>query len=214
MASFETGSRISRSFRRPGIATIAARRSSLPAPLLQRRSYLLSLVGLATFALALGVAGAANLWLLRQHDPLVYQFRATLSYRSAIIGDGLVLPLLNMVIASHFLDWDWRPRWALRYLPPALLLGGGLTAFFHWYQAAFGLINWTMPEPGRWTSLGVYHALFMGGQLSLMFLFLLKAGAEARYQGDRRVGWRAAGLVAGVLALFLSLLIWDYFLAA
>ncbi len=59
--------------------------------------------GLATFFFGFGAGALYNLYLIQVNDPLVTQFRASLSYKSAIFGDGILLPIINMVMVSFLL---------------------------------------------------------------------------------------------------------------
>jgi hypothetical protein len=117
---------------------------------LQRSLAIFGLTGVAAF----GVNAAGHAWMLWRGNPLVRQHRATLAYRSALIGDSLLLPLVNVLLDRQLDAWgDGLRPGALRWgrLARALLVGTGLTALLHGYQGAQKLTNWTMPRPGAGT---------------------------------------------------------------
>src|SRR5262245_22950341 len=66
---------------------------------------LLVATALITFAAALGVSGGTNVWMLLIDHPLIKQYRPTLTFRSAIFGDGLILPLVNVIMMKWLLRW-------------------------------------------------------------------------------------------------------------
>ena len=62
-----------------------------------------TLVGLATFFFGFGAAALLNLYLLMVRSPLVLNFRSSLNFISSILGDGIILPIVNMFIASFII---------------------------------------------------------------------------------------------------------------
>ncbi len=130
-------------------------------------------VGLATFFFGFGAGAALNLYLISINDPLVTTLRASLTYRSAIFGDGIILPIVNMV-AAYFLLKN-KALLNKSFFLTAILIGIIVTAYFHVDQATRGLINWAMPTPWNWNLLGAWHALYMFSVSSLMALFYLLA---------------------------------------
>lgn len=166
-------------------------------------------VGIVTLIVAFGIQAAVNEWLLRQDTPLVLHYRTTLEYKSAVIGDGMLMPVINMLIASTLLDW--RKSIRLRSFLPALGLSGLVTATVHWYQASHDLVNWTMPRPYRWTGMGYYHAAFMFAELSVICYFLAHTLWKLRTEGLSAISPRRVGLIVLGLSLFCDLLMRDYF---
>ena len=141
-------------------------------------------VGLATCFFGFLAGALANMYLIATHHPLVFQFRTTLSYRSAVFGDGLVLPLVNMAAASFLA----RERHHVRRLHVVVagLIGMTITAYFHIVQAENQLVNWSMPAPWQWNALGAWHAGYMLAVTSLLALFLLVLVTVARADTTRR----------------------------
>jgi hypothetical protein len=166
-------------------------------------------VGVVTLIVAFGIQAAVNYWLLRHRSPLVLEYRATLGYSSAVIGDGLLMPIINVLIASNLMDWRRDIR--LRSFWPAPVISALVTATVHWYQASHDLVNWTMPRPYRWTGMGYYHATFMFAELTLIVYFLAHTLWKLRTEGIGSISPRRVGLVLLGISLFCDLLMRDYF---
>lgn len=176
-----------------------------------RRS--LAIFGLTSVA-AFWVNATGHAWMLWRGNPLVRQYRATLRYRSALVGDSVLLPLVNVLLDRQLEAWGegLRPGHLRRGdLIPALLIGAGLTALFHGYQATQKLTNWTMPRPWRWNALGYYHALYMAGQFMLLAYFCGVAGTRLRAEGASALLTRRLLAAAVLLAGFAVLLYKDYY---
>ena len=175
-----------------------------------RRS--LAIFGLTGVA-AFGVNAAGHAWMLWRGNPLVRRHRATLAYRSALVGDSVLLPLVNVLLDRQLDAWGngLRPGYLRRgLLVRALLVGMGLTALVHGYQGAQELTNWTMPRPWRWNALGYYHAVYMAGQFTLLAYFCGAAGTRLRDAGAVALVTRRLLAVAALLAAFGLLLYKDY----
>src|SRR5581483_6825147 len=113
---------------------------------------LIALTAFATFFLRFGAGALYNWYLIQIHDPLVEQFRASLSYKSAIFGDGILLPIVNMVMVSFLLK---HRNLLSRKVKSFGIFGGALiTAYFHITQALDKVVNWAMPSPWHWNLLG------------------------------------------------------------
>src|SRR4051812_2844382 len=124
---------------------------------LRSAEQLILLSGLATFFFGFGAGALYNLYLIKINDPLVTQFRSSLTYKSAIFGDGILLPIINMVMVSFLLKHKVLLTRKVKNLG---FFGGALiTAYFHITQALEGIVNWAMPSPWHWNLLGLWHAL-------------------------------------------------------
>jgi len=162
-------------------------------------------VGLATFVFGLLAGALLNLLLLARGDPMVHELRTTLTYRSAIFGDGLLLPVVNMAATSYLARHRRAFGWTLLLL--AFVLGAAMTGYFHVMQATNDLVNWSMPMPWHWNGIGLVHALYMFAVVSWLWLFLLVVIRVA----ERPTALpREAGVVVAGLVLFLWLLRLDY----
>ncbi len=186
-----------------GPARVSAR-ARLALSLVDARRFVIG-VGLATYMCGFLAGALVNLYLLMIHHPLVDQFRATLSYGSAIIGDGFVLPVVNMIVADFMVKRrrDITP-WTIRL---AIAMGVAVTAYFHVSQAANGIVNWTMPTPWHWNILGLWHAGYMLAVTTWLSAFLVVVVRTIRR--ERAVPVEAAMVLIGVAAFFLLLRL-DY----
>ena len=170
------------------------------------REHPLITTGLATFFFGFGAGALVNLYLSAVKSPLVADLRASLSYVSSIVGDGVLLPLVNMLVVSALLahhELLTTPVWVI-----AVAAGLGVTAYFHVVQAVRGLVNWTMPEPWHWNVLGIWHAGYMFAVATLLSLFYVAAIAGL-VQGDGLPLWQIGLVTMGILVFF-ALLRMDY----
>ncbi len=150
-----------------------------------------------------GVPVGANLLYIKQKNPLIKQYRATLSYQSALWGDGLVLPAVNALMARSLRRSGVERLEVAR----AAAIGGGLTLVAHIAQANAKQVNWQMPKPWRWTALGYEHALHMAGEVSFLSLYFTKAISRLRHRqavDKRELGLAVAGVATFVIMLFLD----------
>ena len=174
----------------------------------EQRPWLLFLVVFtATCFFGFLVQAFGNLYLRYENDPLVLHYRATLSYTSAVIGDGVLIPLVNVCMAGQLALWRRRP--ALSEVGLSVLAGGLLTGGVHLYQAVNNLRNWTMTSPFNWTPMGYYHATFMWAELSCVLFFWGQVGLVAR-DNPRAVITHRIGMVLLCGLLFLRLVFADY----
>lgn len=165
------------------------------------------LVALVSFVLGFLVNAAGSLLLEWRGDPLVTGYRDTLQFTSAIVGDGVLLPLTNVLIVWQLVHWRRAVR--AREVAGPVLFGAAVTLVAHLFQAANGLVNWTMPRPFTWTFLGYTHALFMWAELSLLAFFWSQAGLIARL--DRRAALHPRlFFVVLCMLVFARLLLADY----
>ena len=151
----------------------------------QRPWLLLALVFSATVILGFLVQAAGNLYLRYTSDPLVTHYRSTLSYTSAVIGDGLLIPMVNVFVTSQLALWRRKP--GMSEVALSVLGGAAVTVFVHAYQAINDLRNWTMTAPFEWTPLGYYHAAFMWTEISLVLFFWGQVGLVGRANPRARV---------------------------
>lgn len=177
------------------IASAAGRRVRVPAA-----------IAVATAIAGLGVQAAVHVWLLWRRSALVTQHRATLTFLSALIGDGLVLPGVNAALAVQLSRWGkpLRPARALR----ALAIGAAATTAVHLAQGCLRLVNWSMPRPFAWNRIGWYHALFMCSECT--YLAYAALGVVERWRAGRRdLPWPLGVALGGVLG-FAVLVAYDY----
>ncbi|GAC1460857.1 MAG: hypothetical protein NVS1B1_09970 [Candidatus Limnocylindrales bacterium] len=173
----------------------------------QRPWMLLASVFLFTLAFGFLTQAAGSLYLRWTADPIVLHYRTTLTYTSAIVGDAVLLPLVNVFIVSQLALWRRRPH--IAELIGALLTAGVLTIGVHLYQATHALLNWTMTEPYSWTPLGYVHAAFMFSELALVVFFWGQVAQVAREQ-PRAIFSHRVLLVILCSVVFMRLLLGDY----
>lgn len=169
------------------------------------QKYIIVGVGLATFLFGFFAGAILNYYLILVHSSLVTQFRASLSYESSIFGDGVILPITNMIVAYFVLENKEFLR--KKVIRNAIFSGLLITLYFHLNQAMRGLVNWAMPIPWHWNALGVFHAIYMLSVttfISLFFLILVK------YVRRTKTIPREALIVTLGIIIFLILLRLDY----
>ncbi|MBI3521990.1 MAG: hypothetical protein HY071_02675 [Chloroflexi bacterium] len=173
----------------------------------ERPWLLLAIVFAATLIFGFAIQAGGSAYLRWTADPIVLKYRTTLSYTSALVGDALLLPLVNVFITSQLAVWRRRPR--IGEIVLAMLAAGTLTAAVHLYQAANALLNWTMTAPYSWTPLGYVHAGFMFCELSLVLFFWGQVARVAAEQPRAIFSHRILMVVLCSL-FFLRLLLGDY----
>lgn len=173
----------------------------------QRPWLLLALVAGTTLFFGFIIQAAGSLYFRWTADPVALQYRTTLSYTSALVGDAFLLPLVNVFIVTQLLDWRRRPRG--REVYAAVLGGAALTVAVHLYQAANAILNWTMQAPYAWSPLGYAHAGFMFSELSLV-LFFWGQVALVGHERPRAIFSHRIAMVVLCSVVFLRLLLGDY----
>ncbi|MBI2862920.1 MAG: hypothetical protein HYX89_08875 [Chloroflexi bacterium] len=166
------------------------------------------MVGVASFWAAFGILGFATIWLLWNGDPLVYNYRTTIQYKSAIIGDGVLVPLINMIIVSQLLEW--KSKLNVKNLLRSASISAVISFSVALFQAQDALVNWTMPSPYQWTWLGYYHAVFMMAELTLLIAFFGHLLPLHRLGLLTSTSYRRLGFILVAMLIFGILLAGDY----
>jgi len=163
------------------------------------------LTGVATFFFGFGVAAALNIYLYAVRSPLVLNFRSSLNFISSILGDGLVLPVVNMLIVSHILN---NQKYVNKLsLTVGAIMGLLITIYFHVTQAMKGLVNWSMPTPWHWNLLGLWHFFYMLSVTSLLSFYFVISIIEISQ--TKKFPKNFIFVILGIL-FFLILLKLDY----
>ncbi|RAS67112.1 hypothetical protein C8D87_103451 [Lentzea atacamensis] len=87
------------------------------------------------------------------------------TFRSATVGDGILLPLLAFCLvrsSPQIRTWRRAERWAVATAGVLGLLGGAATQI-SWLANPDPRLNWTLPAPGTFNAAGWYHAAFLTG---------------------------------------------------
>jgi hypothetical protein len=155
------------------------------------------------------VSGGTNVWMLLTKHPLIKQHRPTLTFRSAIFGDGIILPAINVLMMRSFVGWHPRLSPGTALLP--VLGGSAVSLLFHIAQGKGGMVNWTMTRPWRWNLLGYYHFVYMATQFSYMLLYFTQLVGRWRKGEITDEEKRDLALIVGGLGLFGLLLYTDYY---
>ena len=167
----------------------------------------LGMVFAATLVFGFVTQAAGSVYLGLISDPIATHYRTTLSYTSALVGDAMLLPLVNVFMTAQL--WEWRRRPRPSEIVLSLLAGTALTVGVHLYQAINEILNWTMLAPYAWTPLGYVHAAFMFAELSLVLFFWGQVGLVARDQ-PRALFSRRIFFVVLCSLVFMRLLLGDY----
>lgn len=171
-------------------------------------------VALITFFFSFGVQVLWFCWYKYKDCEIIEKYKHVFNYLSGIAGDGLLVPLVNVFAFSSLQQAPTN----FNFLAASFLGGILVTAFFHLIQLKLSLINWTMPEVGRWTNLGIYHALFMFAETSFLIFTLLNfiqnslAKPGTRSFSAVNTDFVVPPITYAVLALliFLLTMIYDY----
>ncbi|OGZ60912.1 MAG: hypothetical protein A2919_00055 [Candidatus Spechtbacteria bacterium RIFCSPLOWO2_01_FULL_43_12] len=96
--------------------------------------------------------------------------RTLFDYYTSYIGDGIILPILNVLIFFLLSSLNF----PLDNLIISLSVGIGILAnfFVHYFQGKKELTNWSMPEPYKWNFAGQWHMISFPIQASYICLFL------------------------------------------
>lgn len=162
------------------------------------------LVGFATFFFGFGAGAILNYYLILIDSPLILHLRGALSYRSAIFGDGLLIPIINMIVAYFLIKYSVSITTKEKLM--AVFIGCLITAYFHISQAMEGLINWAMPIPWQWNLLGLWHGIYMLIVALFNSLFYLVALKNIK----KKAVWLFVALISLGWILFFVLLGLDY----
>ncbi len=138
----------------------------------------------------------------RGHQPTVF------SYYSGVLGDGILLPAVN-VAAYLVLRHLWSSvRWRRLPLYAALGLLTTLAAFL--VQARLDLVNWSMPMPFHWSPVGQFHFIVMWAEISYLYVALTTSTNNWKLLRSDSNAWRSfCGAWLG-LALFAATLAADF----
>lgn len=124
------------------------------------------LFGVATWVLSFGYQLAFYSYYLYSASPLLAD-RNVFSYYSGVIGDGLILPTLNVLV--FLLLKDIGARLSLKKFMIFLGLGVSVTVAIHLIQGTLALTNWAMPFPFQWSGIGRFHFFYMWWEFSFLF---------------------------------------------
>jgi len=101
------------------------------------------------------------------------KLRGLYSYRSAALGDGLLLPVWAYGLARAAAVRERWPGRTVLVIAGAALAGGvaGVATQIAWLRSATTAPNWTIPAPHRFNFAGWYHAAFLSVASALFAAF-------------------------------------------
>jgi hypothetical protein len=156
-----------------------------------------------------GVQTLAYFYYKSIKHPLVRAHKSVVHYWSGIIGDGVLVPGVNVfcLMTIYHLGQGLRD---FGIWPYALAGGVFITFIFHYYQQRWNLTNWTMPEVGRWNLLGIYHALFMFCESTFLCYSLGAVITHGSNSGFTLIIGSPLKYSLIVLGIFLITFLYDY----
>jgi len=143
--------------------------------------------GVLTWLLAFGYQLVFYFYYENFEHGLIATKETVFSYYSGWIGDGLLVPLTNVLVFLLIKRLEFRTN--NKHVGLALLFGLSFTLMAHYLQAALALTNWSMPVSFHWSGVGIFHFFFMWAETSFLFYALmlcvyryrkLRGDAEAR----------------------------------
>jgi hypothetical protein len=134
--------------------------------------------------------------------------RTVFSYYSGVLGDGLIIPAIN--VAGFVLMRQLPAGIPWRRLPIYALLGVATAIAVYLTQARLDLVNWSMPSPFQWSDVGQFHFVVLAAEMAYLYVVLATALNSWKDLAVDPVARRsfAAGWVG--VALFATSLAADY----
>lgn len=166
------------------------------------------LILVASFILNYGVQLSYYIW-TKWRNPRAFGGQKTLlQYYTGYIGDGIIVPLINILIYYIIVSIGYR---VTSYeLVAASVIALVLDAATHYVQGKMKMTNWSMPKPFQWNFAGYWHMVSLPIQVSYLLLFFrLLVENRWRIAGSWQL-LTAAGGVLALMAMFLVLYRIDY----
>lgn len=165
-------------------------------------------IALATCFFSFGIQTLFYLWYLIRREPIIGRYKTVFSYYSGVVGDAILIPATN-VFAFLTLEGVEFPLADYPSWLAAFVIGLTTTLLIHFVQKHLNLTNWTMPQKGKWTFLGIYHTLFMFVETIFLSFTLLTFVRQILTEG-KSLG--ASYVRSGLFIMFLFLLtfVYDY----
>ncbi len=134
--------------------------------------------------------------------------RTVLSYWSGVLGDGFVLPVLNVAAFVTLRQLAFGIPWSRA--PVYAMLGTATATAAFLVQAHLDLVNWSMPAPFRWSDIGQFHFFVMSAEIAYLYLTFATAIENwSRLRADG-IAWRAFASGWVCVGLFATTVIADY----
>lgn len=164
---------------------------------------------LITCFFSFGVQSLFYLYYYLSQSSLIRDYKTVFDYSSGIIGDGLLVPLVNVFAVLSL--WQ-SPGGFNDYYLWVISLGCGflITLLMHYGQQRFTLTNWTMPRVGKWNKLGIYHAFFMLFESAFLSYALLSYLRDLITQGPGFTYHAPIKLGIFIFLMFVGTFVYDY----
>lgn len=165
-------------------------------------------VALLTFIASFGIQFGFYLYYKITSNPIIKTHKSVISYLSGVIGDAILMPLVNILAVSALNSLNYKFNittllWAS--------FGGTIVFFvFHLGQEYFKLTNWTMPENGLWNNVGVYHAIFMFAESTFLIFVIINFVQNGLNYGFSQIPTSNLLLALFVMLIFLITFVIDY----
>ena len=170
---------------------------------------LIYIIAFITFFFSFGVQGLFFIYWKFWEPRFIDKYNHVFSYFSGVLGDGLLVPLINIFVVMTLLDIKANLT-VTDLLILSFILGFLVTFAFHYGQKRFSLLNWTMPVRGRWNLLGLYHAFFMFFETSFLMYTLISFCKYLVSFGPNYAIYSPIKYVAALLFLFFITFVFDY----
>lgn len=141
-------------------------------------------------------------------QPLAFQGQKTLlEYLTGIIGDGLIAPIINVVVFVFFTTIHLKPqkRTVIKMFALALITD----ILVHFFQGALSLTNWSMPKPFVWNFAGYWHMVSLPTQMTYLYYFFYTVVKNWREVKNKVALKKPILAVFGLMLLFVVLFFID-----
>ena len=151
-------------------------------------------------------------WITDEHPP---HLPGLFDYRSAVVGDALLLPVLVGVLtvsAVHLRRDAVSGRLAVAGAFGLLGLAAGVITQLVWLSDPAPRLNWTWTKPGEFETPGDVHAIFLivvSGVVAFLLTFVLVSVRRRRRQVGAAASERATVVVVATAVALIGLILRD-----
>ncbi len=142
-------------------------------------------------------------------DPNAFKFERTLlNYYTGYIGDGMILPVLNVLIYLLLVSINFKPGALLVIF--SLAIGVLTDIVIHYFQGKKALTNWSMSKPFKWNFAGYWHMVSFPVQIAYISLFFITLVSDFQQIIKNPASILFVLGAFGLMAFFVFLFIIDY----
>lgn len=95
--------------------------------------------------------------------------RTLLNYYTGVIGDGVIAPIINVLVYFVMAAVQFTPSASQLIL--AIIGAILIDISIHFLQGKLGLVNWSMRVPYKWNFAGKWHMISLPIQVTYLLLF-------------------------------------------